>query len=231
MTDDIKGLLFDKDGTLFDFQVTWGAWAQQFFLEIADGDVALASRAAAQVGYDFVTCKFAKDSPVIADTPDEIAAALVGAVPNWDKDSLTAHVNTVAMAVPQAEPVPLAPLMAGFRSKGLKLGVATNDAQVPARAHLNSAGILELFDFIAGSDSGFGGKPAPDMQFGFCQSVGLRPDQVMMVGDSTHDLISGRAAGMGTIAVLTGVAEADELQPYADVVLRHIGEIPEFLGH
>jgi phosphoglycolate phosphatase len=50
-----------------------------------------------------------------------------------------------------------------------------------------------------------------------------------MVGDSTHDLHAGRAAGMRTIAVLTGTAVTADLAPYADVVLANIGEIPAWL--
>jgi phosphoglycolate phosphatase len=50
-----------------------------------------------------------------------------------------------------------------------------------------------------------------------------------MVGDSTHDLRAGRAAGMRTIGVLTGMARAQALAPLADVVLRDIGEIPAWL--
>jgi phosphoglycolate phosphatase len=51
-----------------------------------------------------------------------------------------------------------------------------------------------------------------------------------MVGDSTHDLIAGRAAGMPTIGVLTGMAGRETLEPYADAVLENIGEIPGFLA-
>jgi phosphoglycolate phosphatase len=51
-----------------------------------------------------------------------------------------------------------------------------------------------------------------------------------MVGDSTHDLHAGRAAGMRTIGVLTGAAVAAQLSPFADVVLRDIGEIPAWLA-
>ena len=109
--------------------------------------------------------------------------------------------------------------------------MATNDAEAPARTHLGNAGIVHLLDFIAGYDSGFGMKPEPGMQFGFCEAGGLEPAQVLMVGDSTHDLISGRQAGMTTIAVLTGIAGAHELEPYADAVLNHIGELPGFLGY
>ena len=50
-----------------------------------------------------------------------------------------------------------------------------------------------------------------------------------MVGDSTHDLHSGRDAGMLTVAVLTGVAREDELAPHADIVLPDIGHLPGWL--
>jgi phosphoglycolate phosphatase len=51
-----------------------------------------------------------------------------------------------------------------------------------------------------------------------------------MVGDSAHDLTAGRAAGMGTIAVLTGLAKASDLEPFADLVLPDIGYLPNWLG-
>ena len=51
-----------------------------------------------------------------------------------------------------------------------------------------------------------------------------------MVGDSTHDLIAGRAARMHTIGVLTGLAPRSELAPYADVILPDISHIPAHLG-
>jgi len=50
-----------------------------------------------------------------------------------------------------------------------------------------------------------------------------------MVGDSLHDLHAGRAAGMQCVAVLTGVAEAAELGPAADIVLPDIGHLAAWL--
>jgi phosphoglycolate phosphatase len=50
-----------------------------------------------------------------------------------------------------------------------------------------------------------------------------------MVGDSTHDLRAGKAAGMLCIAVLTGMAGHDDLAPHADVVLPDVGHIPAWL--
>lgn len=51
-----------------------------------------------------------------------------------------------------------------------------------------------------------------------------------MVGDSRHDLEAGRAAGMRTVAVLTGIAKREELEPHADVVLADIGAIPGWIS-
>jgi phosphoglycolate phosphatase len=96
-------------------------------------------------------------------------------------------------------------------------------------AHLDTAKVRHLFDFIAGFDSGYGAKPAPQPLLAFAAAMGLAPEQVVMVGDSTHDLIAGRAAGMKTIAVLTGMAGPADLAPLADAVLPDIGHIPGWL--
>jgi phosphoglycolate phosphatase len=125
--------------------------------------------------------------------------------------------------------VPLLPLLSGLRDRGLRLGVATNDSEAPARQHLAAHGITDCFDFIAGYDSGHGAKPGPGMCLAFAAACGLPPRRVAMVGDSRHDLQAGRAAGMHTVAVLTGIAKAPDLAPLADVVLPDIGAIPGWL--
>lgn len=225
----IKAVLFDKDGTLFDFYATWGVWAKTLLLEESGGDAALAARMGAAIGYDFEAEKFAKDSMVIFDTPPDIAAALLPFFEGETVEELTERLNAAAAKVPMVEAVPLIPFLLELEARGLKLGVATNDGEVPARAHLAASGIAGMFDFIVGSDSGHGGKPEPGMLNAFAAHLGLAGHAIAMVGDSVHDLVAGRAAGMATVAVLTGVAEHDELAPHADVVLPDIGHLAAWL--
>jgi phosphoglycolate phosphatase len=226
----IKGILFDKDGTLFDFQATWSAWARTMLTDLAAGDAARAASLGTRIGYDFGAGVFDPSSLVIAGTPDDIVGALLPALPGIGPAELVARLNAAAARAPQAEAVPLGPLLGVLRSMGMALGVATNDAEAPARAHLAAAGQEDAFDFIAGYDSGFGGKPGPGMCLGFSQAVGLDPAHVLMVGDSTHDLEAGRAAGMRTIAVLTGMAGAEVLAPLATAVLPDIGHLPGWIA-
>ncbi|MEL6450744.1 MAG: HAD family hydrolase [Pseudomonadota bacterium] len=225
----VRGIIFDKDGTLFDFRTTWEAWAAAFLLRVCAGDAVRAAEVGAAMGFDLDARTFDPDSVAIAGTPDDVATALAPFFPDMSYDALTEMLNAEAETTPQAEAVPLAPFLAELRGRGLALGVATNDAEAPARAHLAAAGVTEAFDFIAGYDSGHGGKPAPGQLFAFCAACDLDPGEVVMVGDSLHDLSAGRAAGMGTLAVLTGMAQAGTLAPMADAVLPDIGHIPAWL--
>lgn len=226
---DIKAILFDKDGTLFDFKATWGAWTNGLLAELAQGNDIIAQAMAQAIGYDRQTHNFAPDSPVIAGTPQEIATVLLPFVPGHSAASLLRLMNEAASNAPMAEATPLVPLLDDLARRGLTLGVATNDAEAPARAHLWATGIEERFDFIAGFDSGFGAKPDPGMLLAFADAVGVRPADVLMVGDSRHDLAAGRAAGMRTMGVLTGLAQEVALAPLADIVVAHIGQLPAWL--
>jgi phosphoglycolate phosphatase len=225
----IDGLLFDKDGTLFDFRLSWGRWVESF-LPITADDAPHAERLGHAIGYDLVNGGFAPDSPVIAATAADIAACLAPHLPGVSIAELTKRIDESAGRAPMSEVVPLRPLLTAFRARGIRLGVATNDSEAPARQHLANHGITDCFDFVAGYDSGHGAKPGPGMCLAFARTLGLDPARVAMIGDSRHDLQAGRAAGMLTIAVLTGIATRDDLAAHADVVLADIGAIPGWLS-
>lgn len=224
----IDALLFDKDGTLFDFRISWGRWASGFLAGLAS-DPDHADRLGRAIGFDAATQSFAPDSPVIAATAADIAAALLPHLPGMTLADLTDLIDDTAGSAPMSEAVPLRPLLTVLRGRGLRLGVATNDSEAPARQHLAAHGITDCFDFIAGYDSGHGAKPSPGMCLAFAAACGFSPGRVAMVGDSRHDLQAGRAAGMRTVAVLTGIAQSSDLETLADVVLPDIGAIPDWL--
>ena len=226
---DIKGIIFDKDGTLFDFAATWNRWAAEVIRDLSEGNPDVARAMAGAVRFDPSAQAFLPDSPVIAGTAREAAELLASALPDPDVDAIEALLNTRAALAPLVPTVPLDPFLTGLGARGLRLGVMTNDTEATAHAHLAAVNATAHFDFIAGFDSGHGAKPSPDPLLAFAHVTGLVPHTVVMVGDSTHDLIAGRAAGMRTLGVLTGVAGAAELAPFADAVLPDIGHIPAWL--
>ncbi|MCH2164004.1 MAG: HAD family hydrolase [Marinovum sp.] len=227
--DAISGLLFDKDGTLIDFRDTWDAWAGDLIVTLSDGDQEKIASLATSMRYNFETQSFLADSPIIAGTAHEAAECVARGLPGRNVNELEDIIADAAAKATMAPVVPLAPLLKGFSASGLKLGVATNDAEDVARSNLCSLGVQDAFDFIAGFDSGYGGKPDPGMVLAFCNEMGLPPKRCAMVGDSRHDLLAARRAGCVSVGVLTGISEATDLKDLADVILPDIGHLPVWL--
>ncbi|MCC5955006.1 MAG: HAD family hydrolase [Natronohydrobacter sp.] len=228
--DAIDAVLFDKDGTLFDFSASWSGWAGRLLSDLAPEDAARQTVLAHALQFDLATGQFNPASPVIAGTLEESAELLLPHLPHMPRARLIEMLLGTAAEAEMIPPVPLAPLLAALAGQGLVLGVATNDGEAPALAHLTRAGIRACFAEVLGYDSGYTPKPAPDMLLGFAARTGIAPARVVMVGDSTHDLVAGRAAGMATVGVLTGLADRATLAPYADAVLPDISHLPALLA-
>lgn len=226
----IEALLFDKDGTLFDFQASWGAWAVDLLEDLAGGDAGLAADLAQRIGLDAPAARFHPHSPLIAGTSGDAVAVLLPALPQMTAQGLAQCMLAHAERLRPVEAVPLLPLMARLRGAGLALGVATNDDESAARAQLAAIGAQGAFDLVLGADSGHGPKPGPGMCLAFADALGIDPGRIAMIGDSTHDLRAGRAAGMRVLGVLTGPATRAELAPEAEAVLPDIGHLPAWLG-
>lgn len=225
----VEAILFDKDGTLFDFHRTWGLWSRGFLLDLAGNDMALARRMAAAADFDLDAARYGPDSVLVAATPHEIAEILLPHLPGASLAGIVSRMNALSATVAQQEATPLVPLMTELAARGLRLGVVTNDAEAPARAHLAAAAVLERFEQVLGCDSGYAPKPAPDMLVAFAEIAGLDPRNVVVVGDSPHDMVAARAAGMRGLGVLTGVATRAQFGGLAETVLPSIAALPRWL--
>ena len=221
-------VLFDKDGTLFDFHRTWGAWTHGFIHDLA-GDAGAVGPVAAAMGYDLDKSAFRPDSVVIAGSVDVWADHILPHLAGWTKPRLVSHIKDRTATATQVPSTDLDPFLKGLTALGYRLGVATNDGHAPVTRQLRDAGIAHHFDFVAGYDSGYGAKPDPGMLLAFARQMNTSPDRTVMVGDSTHDLVAARRAGMTRVGVLTGIAARADLDPFADVVLSDISDLPDWL--
>lgn len=233
----IRGALFDKDGTLIDFTATWRGLVEGMIGDYAGADAALAGALGAAIGFDRATGLFLPGSPVVAGSTAEVAALMAALLPRVSAAEIEAEANRRAAAAGAGDdagltPTPdLKPTLERLRGMGLALGIATHDSEEAARAHARALGVDGLFCFFAGYDSGHGLKPGPGMPLAFCRAAGLEPAEMVMVGDSVHDLGAGRAAGAAAaIGVLTGPATEAALAPHADIVLGAVADLPDVLA-
>lgn len=233
MSGPIRGVLFDKDGTLIDFQQSWGPVMGLVADEIAGGDAVLARRLLHIGGHDPESGRTAAGSLLAAGTAVEVAEA-------WAEWVGTADISALAERIDlgfrrhgpdYATPVPgLVETLDHLLARGVALGVATSDSEAAAFGGLTRLGITDRFRFVCGFDTGHGTKPGPGMVRAFCAAVDLPPSCVAVVGDNTHDLEMAHAAGAGLrVGVLTGTGSPAELAPLADVILPGLAALPGFL--
>jgi N-acetyl-D-muramate 6-phosphate phosphatase len=88
--------------------------------------------------------------------------------------------------------------------------------------------LCKYFDVIITSFSAPHTKPYPDPILLAAQKMGVKPNECLMIGDTTVDIRAGKAAGAQTIGVLSGFGEEEELRQLgADFILNSTSDLPQ----
>ncbi len=95
-------------------------------------------------------------------------------------------------------------LVQRIRAGGYRTGIVTSKNQEGTRRGLRLAGLEEQMEVLVCADSVTHPKPHPEPVLLGMELLGSGPEETLFVGDSIHDLHSGRAAGARTGAVLWG---------------------------
>ena len=231
---DIKGILFDKDGTLVDFNATWLSIADFMAMDAAEGDRWKADRLLSAAGFDFVNKRFKPDSIFASGTNMDVVELWFPRLSDEDQMLAVARFNEITSVQGSSMAVALPGIVAALKTlhkRSYRLGVATNDSTAGAEKTLVTLGVAQLFDAAYGYDAVANPKPAPDTILAFCDLTGLRPAEIAMVGDNRHDLEMARAGGCGlAVGVLSGTGTRESLSSIADVVLDSVADLPAFLS-
>lgn len=228
----IKGVLFDKDGVLVDFHATWGPATVQVIDTLAEGHTGKSRALADAVDFDLDAGLHRPDSIFIAGSSRQLVEAWAPHLPGIGTTGLQQHLAMLFTEAGHQHVAAYAEVEAALAELGRMrraLGVATNDEEISARRQLGSLGLAGRFAFVAGADSGHGAKPEPGMLLAFAEHIGAEPQEVVMVGDTLHDMKAARAAGTVAVAVGTGPAELDDLAPHADHAIATLADLPSLI--
>jgi phosphoglycolate phosphatase len=115
-----------------------------------------------------------------------------------------------------------------LRDLGLQLAVATSKVQSGAVAQLDAAGIGRHFEVVAGYDAVERPKPDPQLALHVLERLGATPERTIVVGDTTHDLLMARGAGLRAIAVTYGAQDEATLLTESPELVAH--DFPQVVG-
>lgn len=233
LLDGIDLVVFDKDGTLLDFEAMWGGWAAELGRRLeAATKRPVAGDVFAAIGFDPVSEHVRPGSPLAIATMGQLEEVVAAVIRRWCPNVAAARraVETawfepdpVATAVPTAD---LGGLFEALVASGRRIAVATTDDRAPTEATLRALDLRRFVSALACGDDGVGVKPDPAMVLAICRALGTEPARTAVVGDTPADLAMGRSAGLGrVVGVLTGVGSREDLEPLADALLESVGEL------
>ncbi|MBE0497056.1 MAG: HAD family hydrolase [Campylobacterales bacterium] len=200
----VKGILFDKDGTLIEFEKFWHEVIKEVFFSLEraydlDEDLVISLKQYSGV----LEHGFKPESLIQYQSTSEIAKAwslfLIEASEKirlkYQGDSsacandlyslideISARGEFVAVSMPSAEVV-----LKRLKKEGFVLGIATADTKQSTIKSLKETGLLDYFDFLGCDDGTTLPKPNPNLGVAFEEAMRLKQGEYVMVGDSLSD--------------------------------------------
>lgn len=232
-----EAIIFDKDGTLIDFDAMWGGWtihlAEQLRL-VSGLDIREALCQA--MGYDETNRKVLPHGMLASNPMAKLYRLTVEVMQSQGLNAAEAErVVEQGWCIP--DPVILArqftdtrALFASLHGRGIKIAIATADDRAPTQAMIEAFDIEEYISAMVCADDGIPSKPAPDMALTLCERMRVNPAKTMVVGDTVSDLKMARTAKVGiAVGVLSGVSSAGDLAPYADLLLESVDDLHAYI--
>lgn len=122
-------------------------------------------------------------------------------------------------------------LVADLDEAGRPLAVATHKIQRDAETVIEHYAMRHRFRGVHGRIDGEAGHSKAPVIARAMASLGMRPDEVVMVGDRINDIASARELGVRSIGVAYGYGGHDELAAAgADVIVDSVDELREALA-
>ncbi len=105
----------------------------------------------------------------------------------------------------------VAELLPSLQQAGYQLALLSNKDEGHCRLLLQQLGLADYFAAILGADSLPERKPSPLPVLTIMERFSLTPAETLLVGDSSNDFISGKAAAVTTIGCCYGYGSEAEL--------------------
>lgn len=237
----VDGIIFDKDGTLMDFDAFWVTVSvkamEDVLRQLGREDIPVSKFLEAFGVKDGVTdinsvlCRgtYAQMGQLVqtvlsqcgCDAEPDAVTALVEAAYSRNADA-----GAIQPTCPE-----LSEVLAALKQRNIQLALVTTDNPEITHKCLRALGIEALFDKIYTDDGKTPQKPDPYCADDFARRIGAPKERLVMVGDTMTDMKFAKNAGITAV----GVAKTDQnkviLAPFADVVVTSLAQLAEVLGN
>lgn len=141
----IKAILFDKDGVLVDFQATYGSATREILHQLSKGDGGIFQTLASEIGFDLTNNYIDPNSPLVGGCALDICAVWAGVLGVDNSREFQTGVDDMFKQLTETGCVLIKGVGVVLQnlSESYELGLATNDMEACARAQLTHTSIIE----------------------------------------------------------------------------------------
>lgn len=230
-------VVFDKDGTLIDFNMMWSSWSEQvaWRLEMVSKQP-LREALFDAFGYDYIRRKVHSGgalccSPMrsLRTLAEQVLTKSSLKLTPKEAEEMVTSIWQMPDPVLTARPLADLPrLFSTLRSMNMKIAVCTTDDHDAAVNTLKALNVLHMVDIVVGGDDPIPSKPSPEQLYHICYHCNVAPYDTIMVGDTSTDMKLGQAAGAGlSVGVLDGASSIADLALHADVMIPSVAKLPK----
>ena len=224
----VKGIIFDKDGTLMEYEAFWVKIAKEAVADTLvriDADIALAEKILSASGYDGTNV--AIDGVMCCGTYSDFAAMMWAVLADngvsVDKEALQKQIEkSYYESFSKGDVIPacdnLRNVLENIKSKGIKIALVTNDSVCGTEHCLKRLGISHVFHRVYADDGVTPPKPDPYRIHQFCREENISPENIVVVGDTVADMLFAQNAGATPIGVAKNDYNKRILEQFADVI-------------
>ncbi|PWH85249.1 hexitol phosphatase HxpB [Brumimicrobium oceani] len=208
----IDTVIFDMDGVLIDSEPLWKAAEIKVFASIGIDFMAVGGEKTVGLRIDEVIDYWFEKYP----WKNKTKAQVVDEIMNEMVNGIKAHGQPMKGVVE---------ILEFFKSKGMKIGLASSSFQILIDTSLEKLGITHFFDATLSAQNCTYGKPHPEVYIETAKLLKSEPQNCLVIEDSLNGVIAGKAAKMNVVAVPDGTHEITEQLKVADLQVDNLGEL------
>ena len=213
MLKNIKGAIFDMDGTLIDSMWVWSKIDEEY---LTKRNISLPENLKQEIEHMSFSevAKYFKDRFNLADTIEDIQS-------EWSSMASYHYTHDVKLKPGVKE------FLLILKSKGIKIGLATSNSIPLIEIVLKKNGIYDLFDSISTTDEVTRGKDFPDIYLLAAKRLNLQPEDCAVFEDILPAIKGAKLANMIVIGVhdLYSEYQKQDIISCADMYISEYDEL------
>lgn len=233
-----KAIIFDKDGTLLDFDAFWVTVSEAAIREIldelhVDAPVDAILRAIGVEGKKtsitgvLVYGTYSMMSKVIYEVLTRYGYD--GTVDAVSLATVSAYHRCVGKGEIKADCADIVGVLTHLKEQGIKLAVVTADGPIITEKCLKALGIADCFDRVYTDDGVTPPKPDPFCVRDFCRITGVKPEELVMVGDTMIDMDFAKNGNIRAVGIAKDEESRQILSEATDTIIPDISRLFDVL--